>query len=78
MVNVRVENRRICGSEDDRKRGFDGMLKAFNKICKDQGVVAECKRRAYYEKPSEKRRRKKIDQQYEFQKIKNKENSLRS
>jgi small subunit ribosomal protein S21 len=47
-VNVRVENR----------RGFEQMLKAFRKAMTERGVLHELKRHQFYEKPSEKRRKK--------------------
>lgn len=48
IAHVRVENR----------RGFEQMLKAFRKAVNDCGVPQEIKRHEYYEKPSDKRRRK--------------------
>jgi small subunit ribosomal protein S21 len=34
------------------------MLKRFKKLCEKEGLTKEMKRVAYYEKPSEKRRRR--------------------
>jgi small subunit ribosomal protein S21 len=34
------------------------MLRRFKKMCEKEGVTKEMKRGAYYEKPSEKRRRR--------------------
>jgi small subunit ribosomal protein S21 len=34
------------------------MLKRFKKMCEKEGLTKDMKRVAYYEKPSEKRRRK--------------------
>jgi small subunit ribosomal protein S21 len=34
------------------------MLKRFKKLCEKEGLQKELKRVAYYEKPSEKRRRR--------------------
>ena len=36
---------------------FDRALARFKKICSKEGIVTEMKRRSFYEKPSEKRRR---------------------
>ncbi|MBI1335691.1 MAG: 30S ribosomal protein S21 [Phycisphaera sp.] len=33
------------------------MLRRFKKLCEKEGLTKDVKRRAYYEKPSEKRRR---------------------
>jgi small subunit ribosomal protein S21 len=48
VVNVRVENR----------KGFEQMFKAFRKAVTDRGVLHELKSHQFYEKPSEKRRKK--------------------
>ncbi|MDI6785241.1 MAG: 30S ribosomal protein S21 [bacterium] len=37
---------------------FDNVLKRFKKECQKAGVLSELKKRAYYEKPSDKRKRK--------------------
>lgn len=34
------------------------MLRRFKKLCEKEGLTKDIKRTAYYEKPSEKRRRK--------------------
>ncbi|NLX06820.1 MAG: 30S ribosomal protein S21 [Phycisphaerae bacterium] len=36
----------------------DQMLKRFKKMCEKEGLTKEMKRVAYYEKPSERRRRR--------------------
>jgi len=33
------------------------LLRRFKKLCEKEGLIKEVKRRAYYEKPSERRRR---------------------
>ncbi len=33
------------------------MLRRFNKLCEKEGLTKDIKRRAYFEKPSERRRR---------------------
>ena len=38
---------------------FDQMLRQFKKKCERAGIVAEVRKREYYEKPSAKRQRKK-------------------
>ncbi|MFH1639281.1 MAG: 30S ribosomal protein S21 [Chloroflexota bacterium] len=40
------------------REGFESLLKRFNKKVQQAGVLAEAKRREYYEKPSDKRKRK--------------------
>jgi small subunit ribosomal protein S21 len=35
----------------------EGMLRRFKKMCEKEGLTKDVKRQAYYEKPSEKRRR---------------------
>ncbi len=37
---------------------FDRALKRFKKLCEREGILTEVKRREFYEKPSEKRKRK--------------------
>ena len=44
-----------------RTRGNESvqqLLKRFNKICEKEGLTRDIKRNSYYEKPSERRRRK--------------------
>lgn len=48
MVKVKVR-----GNES-----VDQMLKRFKKMCEKEGLVKEIKRNSYYEKPSERRRRR--------------------
>ena len=35
-----------------------GMLKRFKKMCEKEGLTKDIKRNSYYEKPSERRRRR--------------------
>ena len=42
----------------DKRESFDSMLKRFRKKCERAGIVAECRKREFYEKPAEKRQRK--------------------
>ena len=37
---------------------FESLLKRFNKRVQQEGILAEVRRREYYEKPSVKRKRK--------------------
>jgi len=36
----------------------DQMLKRFKKLCEKEGIIKELKRTSYYEKPSERKRRR--------------------
>ena len=47
-VNARVDN----------KRGFEQMFKAFRRVVAERGVLHDLKRYEFYEKPSDKKRRK--------------------
>lgn len=49
VVNVRVEN----------KGDFEKMHRAFKRQCADRKVLHECKLHEFYEKPSDKKRKKK-------------------
>ena len=42
----------------DKRESFDSMLRWFRKKCERAGIVAECRKREFYEKPAEKRQRK--------------------
>lgn len=55
VVNVRVVN----------KRGFEQMMKAFRRQCAERGILHECKKNEFYEKPSDKRRKKRQEQERE-------------
>ena len=48
MTNVKAGN----------DESFEGLLKRFNKKVQQDGVLAEVRRREFYEKPSVKRKRK--------------------
>lgn len=41
---------------------LDRALRAFKRLCEKEGLRRDIKRAAYYEKPSEQRRRKKLQQ----------------
>jgi small subunit ribosomal protein S21 len=36
----------------------EGMIKRFKKMCEKEGLNKDVKRKSYYEKPSERRRRR--------------------
>jgi small subunit ribosomal protein S21 len=36
----------------------EGMVKRFKKMCEKEGLVKDIKRNAYFEKPSDKKRRR--------------------
>jgi len=40
---------------------FDVALRKFKKACERAGIVQECRKRQYYEKPTAKRKRKKAE-----------------
>ena len=42
---------------------FESALKRFKRQCEKAGILSEVKKRQYYEKPSEKRKRKAIEAQ---------------
>ena len=48
MIKVRAR-----GSESIQQ-----MMKRFKKMCEKEGLIKEIKRQSYYEKPSERRRRR--------------------
>ena len=56
-VNVEVFARR---NED-----IERLIKRFSKKVRREGIIEECKERMYYEKPSRKKRRKKIKRSVE-------------
>jgi small subunit ribosomal protein S21 len=64
MIHVKV----------DPDEPLDRALARFKKICGKEGIVTEIKKRSFYEKPSEKRRRLELKRQ---RKIKLRSNSSR-
>ena len=38
------------------------LLQRFKRICSKEGILRECKKRSYFEKPSEKKRRVRKEQ----------------
>ena len=43
----------------DKRESFDSMLRRFRKKCERAGIVAECRKREFYEKPTSVLKRKK-------------------
>jgi small subunit ribosomal protein S21 len=48
MTNVRVQS----------KESFEAALKRFKKQCEKEGILTEVRKRAHYEKPSVKKKKK--------------------
>jgi len=48
----------VTGVVAGHNESFENLLKRFNKKVQQQGVLSEALRRAHYEKPSDKRKRK--------------------
>jgi small subunit ribosomal protein S21 len=48
MTNVRVRS----------SESFERALKRFKRQCEKEGILSEVRRRAHYEKPSEKKKKK--------------------
>ena len=60
---------RLCDAERNSDRqmikvkargneSVEGMVKRFKKMCEKEGLVKDIKRNSYYEKPSERKRRR--------------------
>jgi small subunit ribosomal protein S21 len=50
---VRMIRVKVRGNES-----VEQMVRRFKKLCEKEGLTRDIKRRSYYEKPSERRRRK--------------------
>lgn len=48
MIRVKVRN----------NESVEAMVRRFKKLCEKEGLTRDIKRNSYYEKPSERRRRK--------------------
>ena len=59
VARVRVEQKSEGNSKYDDERAFKSMFKAFKKKCDEAGIKHQFKINERYEKPSEKRHRKK-------------------
>ena len=51
---------------------LDGALKRFNKRVQAEGILTEARRHEYYEKPSERRKRKEAARQRKLRKMERK------
>ncbi len=47
----------------DRGESFESMLRRFKKAVQEEGILSEVRRRRYYEKPSQLRKREKAAKQ---------------
>ncbi len=50
MPSIRIKSR--------ANESIDQMLRRFKKLCEKEGLTKQIKRNSYYEKPSERRRRR--------------------
>jgi small subunit ribosomal protein S21 len=48
----------VTGVVAGQNESFESLLKRFNKMVQQQGILVEARRREHYEKPSDKRKRK--------------------
>ena len=58
---LRLGERTLFGMIKVKSRGnesIEQMLRRFKKMCEKEGLTKEIKRTSYYEKPSERRRRR--------------------
>ncbi len=63
-ARIRVELRR---SDDNPQRGQENLVRAFNRAVDQSRIKHECRERAYYEKPSDKKRRKLKQRLYQIE-----------
>jgi len=73
-VRVEAKNYNPNASGDERERNFKGLFTAFKKQLSDNGVMRDYKRHETYEKPGEKRRRKRREAAVALLKAKFREN----
>lgn len=59
-MSVKVEAKKLSpnANSSERQRNFDNMLRAFRRAVQDCGIAQQYNEHAYYEKPSDKKRRK--------------------
>jgi small subunit ribosomal protein S21 len=55
----------------DRHENIESLLRRFKRKCNREGVSREVKRKTYYEKPTEKRRRKLRERERAIRKAEN-------
>lgn len=58
-TNVRIELRNYQGGRFDREKAITGLIRQFRRAVNEVGVLQTLKEKEFYEKPGEKRRRKK-------------------
>lgn len=60
-VDLRPRKRHPKDKRPAKPMPFDVALRKFRKQCERAGIVQEVRRREYYEKPNQKRKRKKAE-----------------
>ena len=55
----RVICSRRCSSRNRENEYFDAALRRFKRACEKAGILTELRRREFYEKPTQERKRKK-------------------
>lgn len=60
-VDLRPRKRHPRDKRPAREMPFDVALRKFKKACEKAGIVQEVRKREYYEKPAQKRQRKKAE-----------------
>jgi len=68
-------NKNFKKKRHDGPPPFDVMLRQFKKKCERAGIIQECRKREFYEKPSAKRQRKKAEA-IKRQRLADRKNSL--
>lgn len=68
-MTVRVEAKKISHNADqyEKKKNFEQMMKAFRNAVDEYGVKQAYKDHEFYEKPSEKKRRKEKQKVRQFE-----------
>jgi len=73
-VRVEAKNYNPNAGPDERERNFKGLFTPFKKACAENGIMRDYKQHETYEKPGEKKRRKKRESQLALLKAKLREN----
>ena len=60
-IDLRPKKRHPKDKRPPKPMPFDVALRKFRKSCERAGIVQECRKREYYEKPNQKRKRKKAE-----------------
>jgi len=60
-VDLRPRKRHPRDKRPAREMPFDVALRKFKKACEKAGIVQEVRKREYYEKPAQKKQRKKAE-----------------